>query len=119
DIAIAITFSILLSLFVSISVIPSLTDKLLEFSSRRKKVSGKPDEEQNGKPNAFVRMIMILSHISLKNWFTRTVTIAALTLFSVAMIVMLVPKAEYLPQGNRNLVLNIMVPPPGYSVEKR
>ncbi|MCP5461934.1 MAG: efflux RND transporter permease subunit [bacterium] len=119
DIAIAITFSILLSLFVSVSVIPSLTDKLLEFSNRRKKVSGKSEEVQNGKPNAFVRMIMVLSHLSLKNWFTRTVTIAALTLLSIVLIVVLIPKAEYLPQGNRNLVLNILVPPPGYSVEKR
>jgi HAE1 family hydrophobic/amphiphilic exporter-1 len=32
---------------------------------------------------------------------------------------LLLPKAEYLPQGNRNLILNIMIPPPGYSVEKR
>jgi HAE1 family hydrophobic/amphiphilic exporter-1 len=31
----------------------------------------------------------------------------------------LIPKAEYLPQGNRNLILNIMLPPPGYSAKKR
>ncbi|MDD4073102.1 MAG: efflux RND transporter permease subunit, partial [Desulfobacterales bacterium] len=29
------------------------------------------------------------------------------------------PKAEYLPQGNQNIVMNILVPPPGYSSEKR
>jgi HAE1 family hydrophobic/amphiphilic exporter-1 len=29
------------------------------------------------------------------------------------------PKAEYLPQGNRNLIINFMIPPPGYSFEKR
>jgi len=28
------------------------------------------------------------------------------------------PKAEYLPQGNRNLVIGILLPPPGYNVEE-
>ncbi len=29
-------------------------------------------------------------------------------------LAVLMPKAEYLPQGNRNLILNILIPPPGY-----
>ena len=31
----------------------------------------------------------------------------------------MLPKAEYLPQGNRNLVINILIPPPGLSVKER
>jgi len=42
-----------------------------------------------------------------------------LTLASVGAAWFLMPKAEYLPQGNRNLILNILIPPPGYSYEKR
>ena len=29
------------------------------------------------------------------------------------------PKKEYLPQGNRNFALSILVPPPGLSIEER
>jgi HAE1 family hydrophobic/amphiphilic exporter-1 len=31
----------------------------------------------------------------------------------------LLPKMEYLPQGNRNLIINILIPPPGLSFEER
>jgi HAE1 family hydrophobic/amphiphilic exporter-1 len=32
---------------------------------------------------------------------------------------MLLPKMEYLPQGNRNLVISILIPPPGLSYQER
>ncbi|MCP4217912.1 MAG: efflux RND transporter permease subunit, partial [bacterium] len=38
---------------------------------------------------------------------------------SIAIVYVLYPKAEYLPKGNRNLILGILIPPPGNSVEKR
>jgi hydrophobic/amphiphilic exporter-1 (mainly G- bacteria), HAE1 family len=28
------------------------------------------------------------------------------------------PKTEYLPSGNQNLLFSIMLPPPGYSLEE-
>ena len=121
DIAIAITFSILLSLFVSISVIPTITEKLFGLSeNKRFHINAKLDRGSSGnKSNIMVRLIMFVSRLSLKNWFTCALTVIVLTLFSAILIMMLLPKAEYLPQGNRNLILNIMIPPPGYSVEKR
>jgi HAE1 family hydrophobic/amphiphilic exporter-1 len=63
-------------------------------------------------------MLMKLSNLCMKNVLTRLVTIVLLTSLSMGMIVKLLPSAEYLPQGNRNLILNILIPPPGYSVEK-
>ncbi len=123
DIAIAITFSILLSLFVSVSVIPTITDKLFGLSeNKRFHINAKLDRGANGnnnQPNMVVRLIMFLSRLSLRNWITCALTVVILTMFSALLIKMLLPKAEYLPQGNRNLILNIMIPPPGYSVEKR
>ncbi|MES9898468.1 MAG: efflux RND transporter permease subunit [Sedimenticola sp.] len=115
DIAIAITFSILLSLFISVSVIPAVTNKFYSMSKRKL-------QEQGATPpdgNLFVRSFMRLSRLTLKNSFTRIFTVALFTAASMAAVVMLIPKAEYLPQGNRNLILNILVPPPGYSEEKR
>ena len=115
DIAIAITFSIIISLFVSISVIPAA---MKQFYMRLKKPTG--DEKQGkGVGWFFVTIIMFFSNLFLKNVFTRVLCIVMFTSFSVLLAYVLIPKAEYLPQGNRNLVFSILIPPPGYSVEKR
>ncbi len=113
DIAIAITFSIMLSLFVSISVIPSLIHL---FYSKQKNTS---KEAKKSKVGAFfVNRLMGLSGLCLKNNINRLGTVVLLTSLSIGLTVLLMPPAEYLPQGNRNLVLNILIPPPGYSVDK-
>ena len=117
DIAIAITFSILLSLFVSVAVIPTL---LNQFYRRIKR----PDP--NKAPSLIVRVgqslsngILYFSNLTLKNVGTRIVSVVLFTALSVGLVMLLIPKAEYLPQGNRNLILGILVPPPGLSVDKR
>jgi HAE1 family hydrophobic/amphiphilic exporter-1 len=50
--------------------------------------------------------------------FRRLAVVVILTLFAVTMAWFLAPKTEYLPEGNRNLVLGIMIPPPGYSIQE-
>ncbi len=113
DIAIAITFSILLSLFVSISVIPSL----IHLFYRRQNHG--PTEVKEHKIGAFfVGKIMQLSGFCLQNNLSRLASVAVLTSLSIGLTAFLMPPAEYLPQGNRNLILNILIPPPGYSVDK-
>jgi len=115
DIAIAITFSIVISLFVSVSVIPAVTNKFYGLSRRPvKTVEVTPD---NG--NIAVRTLMRLSRLTLASRFSRLATILTFTLAPLVAVAYLIPKAEYLPQGNRNLILNILVPPPGYSEAKR
>jgi HAE1 family hydrophobic/amphiphilic exporter-1 len=117
DIAIAITFAIILSLLVSITVIPSMTHQLYRLrGENRKKIS------LNGigrAGTAVAGRIVALSRMSIKNWRTRIATIGMLTVGALAIAWLLMPKAEYLPQGNRNLIINFMIPPPGYSYEKR
>jgi HAE1 family hydrophobic/amphiphilic exporter-1 len=113
DIAIAITFSILLSLFVSISVIPSLFN--LFYRNQKTPVK----EVRKSKVGAYcVEKLMMLSNLCLKTKINRIVTVVLFTSFSIGLTLSLMPPAEYLPQGNRNLILNILIPPPGYSVEK-
>jgi HAE1 family hydrophobic/amphiphilic exporter-1 len=114
DIAIAITFAILLSLFVSISVIPTL---IHQFYKRKK------DRPLNRLQKSVIgpllaSFIMRFADLCLKNTLTRLTAIIAFTSISVALTWLLMPSAEYLPQGNRNLILNFMSPPPGYSVDK-
>ncbi len=116
DIAIAITFAIILSLIVSISVIPSMTHLLY----RRRRNSKKVDLSGIGKVGSNVAgTLMALSRLSIRSWRTRLVTVGLMTTLAVVTVVLLMPKAEYLPQGNRNLILNILIPPPGYSYDKR
>ncbi len=115
DIAIAITASILLSLFVSVSVIPAVTNKFFALAKKgNTNTSGTPS-----RGNLFVRLIMYLSHLTLRNNFTRLATVSVFTAVSIFAAITLLPKAEYLPQGNSNLILNILVPPPGLSEVKR
>lgn len=114
DIAIAITFSIIISLLVSVTVIPTLINQLYKNS---------PAKEPNWLQRsyigpAFSSVLMAISNFCLKNVFTRLLTVALFTSMSVYLIYLLKPPAEYLPQGNRNFILNILVPPPGYSVDK-
>jgi len=65
------------------------------------------------------RLIVWLVSLAVANWATRLVTIASLTTLAIASAYFLLPKMEYLPQGNRNLILSILIPPPGLSYEER
>lgn len=116
DIALAVVSAVLLSLIVSVSVIPMFSRFLFGLSKRRK-VLKKTLVTRAG--TRFVETILAVVSFTLQNWRRRLATIAALTGTAVLTALLLFPKMEYLPQGNRNLVLNIFVPPPGLSVEER
>jgi HAE1 family hydrophobic/amphiphilic exporter-1 len=114
DIAIAITFSIILSLFVSVSVIPAL---IHQFYKRRQ--TRPPGRFQHSVVGTWLaERIMQYSDLCLKNSRNRLLTVILSTVISLGVVIALLPSAEYLPLGNRNLILNILIPPPGYSVEK-
>ncbi|MCF6159463.1 MAG: efflux RND transporter permease subunit [wastewater metagenome] len=116
DIAIAVTFAVALSLFVSIFVIPMFSHQLLSLA-RKQTAFQNSFFLKTG--NFFVNSLMSTVRLAIKNWKTRLVTIIFLTAASVIIVVLLVPKMEYLPQGNRNLVMSILIPPPGLSYEER
>ncbi len=48
----------------------------------------------------------------------RVAVVVALTGFSLAMALWLSPPSEYLPEGNRNFVFSLLLPPPGYNLEE-
>ncbi|MBW1744464.1 MAG: efflux RND transporter permease subunit, partial [Deltaproteobacteria bacterium] len=41
-----------------------------------------------------------------------------MTILAVSMAWLLMPKTEYLPQGNRELLFGLLLPPPGYNLEE-
>jgi len=134
DIAIAVTCAIALSLFVSVLVIPMLANQFYSIAGRKKKnaaVSSGPRKPAGAsiakaalKPltalgGKMADFIMRLLKIAINSWMSRIVTVLALTAISVIMVVTMFPKMEYLPQGNQNFVLSILIPPPGLSYEER
>lgn len=128
DIAIAITCSVTLSLVVSITVIPMLSKQLFSLSGRRQEKGasgpGRPARPAGSKPlkalgARIAEVFMALVGFSIKNWKTRIAVVVSLTVLAFLSVVILFPKMEYLPQGNRNLTISILVPPPGLSYAER
>ncbi len=112
DIAIAVSCAVTLSLFVSMSVIPMLSEKLLGLSGKK---GARKGNVLTSFGTGMVDFIMKLVTLATRNVTTRLVTIVLLTALAVGSAFVLLPKTEYLPQGNRNLIINIIIPPPGLS----
>jgi HAE1 family hydrophobic/amphiphilic exporter-1 len=116
DIAIAVVAAVSISLFVSVSVIPMLSYRLFRLKE------GKPDQQFPRLDRIGQRIsagLMALVELAIRNRLTRLATVGGLIGVALASVLLLTPKMEYLPQGNRNLVLNILVPPPGLSTAER
>jgi HAE1 family hydrophobic/amphiphilic exporter-1 len=118
DIAIAVTSAVGLSLFVSVSVIPMFSNQLFSLS-RFRQHPGKSKSVLGSIGTLVEKSIMRVVKLTTYNWLSRIATVFFLGLFSYIGATLLMPKMEYLPQGNRNLVINILIPPPGLSFDKR
>jgi HAE1 family hydrophobic/amphiphilic exporter-1 len=121
DIALAISAAVGLSLIVSITLIPTLTARLL--------VQERDPSETHGMAKMLVAPLLTFSQrfvdgvVGLNRWIQAShfrqlglvvLLLAATSLTSYA----LWPKVEYLPTGNRNLVFGIVLPPPGYNLDE-
>ncbi len=117
DIAIAISSAVLLSLVVSITGIPTLSAKILgrvDTSSpkRRSRFSIK------GLAGGFVNMITRFIYWMCGYVTARVMVVFVLTILSVSFSLGLIPKTEYLPQGNREMLFGVLIPPPGYNQDE-
>ena len=125
DIAIAISGAIILSLFVSIFVIPPCCAVILKPTSARKNPVVKAAKSLFGLAplgawvtNKFSSLTYALMERSLASAWTRIVLVAGLTLASLWASVSLMPPASYLPLGNKNMINGMMNTPPGYSLSQ-
>jgi len=116
DIAIAVSCAVTFSLFVSVTVIPMLSQKLFSVSEGKGRLKL---DFLNAIGDALVRAMMKILSWVLRTWKTRVLTVSSLVAVAILITLLLLPKMEYLPQGNRNLVINILIPPPGLSYEER
>ena len=105
DLAITITSAILLSLLAAITIVPTAMN--LFFTHKKFN-----DPYKNIWKKLSV-LIMNLTNSSLR----RTSWIILLITIPIAVMYALKPKADYLPDGNRNLAFAFILPPPGINIE--
>ena len=114
DIAVAISVAVLMSLIVSATILPALTYWILS----------------KNKSSSFFK-IALLDNIGT---FTSTLIlkyvkaviisrkssmliVSLLIVSTLGLSYLMLPKLEYLPEGNRNLIFGVMLPPPGYNLK--
>lgn len=126
DLALAVSCSLALSLLVSLVLIPTAASRLIvtavDLTNRsrlRKNLSTvfglMPLLDRLG--DAFVRTVVGLNAMMLRSVPARLIAMVVLLGVPIYISYLLMPKVEYLPNGNRNLVIGILVPPPGYNLE--
>lgn len=131
DIAIAISAGVGLSLIVAITVIPCLSARILK--TRRQE---RGSEIPNSRFKILVHELTDAGHridewagvnadrlVNFIHWMVgsvrwRIAIVLGLTTLAIGSTWLLLPKAEYLPGGNRNLIIGIVLPPPGYNIEE-
>lgn len=104
DIAVAIASAVALSLVVSVTVVPMAAARLL----------GGVRTVESPRTGFFAGAVHRLGGSVLG----RIGVVVGLTALSVTTAWALAPKPEYLPTGNRNLVIGILLPPQGYNIEE-
>lgn len=132
DLALAVSCSLALSLLVALVVIPTAAARLI--GGGRGEDDEKMPTNSGAKPGAFrtlfgllplvdafgswfVKLVVGFNAMLLKSVLARLVMLAILIAIPVGISYVLMPKVEYLPNGNRNLVIGILIPPPGYNLE--
>ncbi|HEV8034872.1 efflux RND transporter permease subunit [Yoonia sp.] len=113
DIAVAISVSVLLSLVVAVTVIPALTSRVLRRDDQKMIPLWGIDHLGRG----FRNLVMAYVRMTVR---VRTIGIIMVTLIAGGAAVAswaFLPRLEYLPEGNRNLVFGLIIPPPGYNLE--
>jgi multidrug efflux pump subunit AcrB len=106
DVAIAISASILASMLVAITLIPTASARLSFGTEHRSHTEGA------FRDRLLARLDTLIATRN-RRWATIGITVAA----SIAVILLLTPPAEYLPEGEEPKTFASMSAPPGYNLE--
>ncbi len=125
DIALAISCSVGLSLLISITVIPTATARILARRGHKERVPGRVARLLGVLASPLTWFGSTVSNVIVGvnrwlqgGWVRQLVVVAAIVGAAVFGSYALMPKVEYLPTGNRNLVFGIVLPPPGYNLDE-
>ena len=133
DIALAISSAVGLSLLVSVIVIPTAASRILRH--RLRDAGGHVIAERERRPNplvvvlraplraldtfgrGFVAMVIGVNRLLQKRLVYSLLAVLILVGGAVRIGTQIIPKVEYLPTGNQNLVFGVLLPPPGYNMD--
>ena len=115
DIAVAISVSVLLSLVVAVTVIPALASRLLRGAGEEQNTIRLPGIDHFGA--AFKWLVMSYVRLTVRYRAAGVVMVGLIAGGAALAAVTFLPKLEYLPEGNRNLVFGVLIPPPGYNLD--
>ena len=117
DIGIAISVAVLISVFVSVTVIPALSSYLLRGDSQKfTKTLRLPVIDSIAA--LFAKGIVSYAKLAVRAKVIGLVLVALLMAISIGTAVRFMPKLDYLPDGNANFMLARILVPPGYSIEE-
>jgi HAE1 family hydrophobic/amphiphilic exporter-1 len=141
DIAIAISAAVALSMLVAVAVVPTAAMRIL----KRQDETDRPPHEQNGSSGRggrstwlsfewhpirrfleicdsaalwLVERLLNVNRTLMRGVVPRLMFVVLVVLISCVATYLFLPKVEYLPGGNRNLIIAILLPPPGYNLDK-
>ncbi len=129
DIALAISSAVGLSLIVSVSVIPTAAARLLRQNQQSPEGAAAEGPRKPAKKRGplawldalgklFVDGVVGINRFLQRSVLLKLATVAVLVLLAVGLSWWMMPQVEYLPAGNRNLVIAILLPPPGYNIDR-
>jgi len=127
DIALAISAGVLLSLVVSLTLIPMASARLLTEHGTSTTTADLPRQKPGWQRllapidwfgAQFLHTIIAITTVLQRSVLLRFGVVAGCTFAAVGISVALMPKVEYLPNGNQNLVFGILLPPPGYNLNQ-
>ncbi len=129
DISIAITYANVLSMVVSFTVVPVAACYILKphpvLADGTKAIgSASPFGTEEEKPGLITSLVN-----GFVGWLKLMMTMPGGALIRFGVVVLMVagsywgsllmmPRMEYLPEGNRNLVIALLLPPSGYNVDQ-
>ncbi len=118
DIALAICAAVMLSLLVSITVIPCAAARLLR--PRRH------DDRLHKLGDAMARPFALITqwigrtvYLCCGSWTARIAVVLVMTVGSLVGSFLILPQSDFLPSGNRNMVFGVVLPPPGYNIDQQ
>ena len=115
DIAVAISASVIVSVIVSVTVIPALGSWLIKHVQSFDQQTRIPVIDTLAR--GFKRLVLSYCRIVVRSTAGGLVVVVALIAGSVATLMMMMPPLDYLPDGNRNFVFGRISVPPGYTRE--
>ncbi len=116
DIAVAISVSVMLSLLVSITLIPALARNLLTRDpAKQEKTLRIPFLDDFAA--AFSRFWVNYARMVFR-WKALAIgLVSGITALAILISIAIIPKLDYLPTGNRNFVIGFILPPAGYNLD--